>query len=103
MSRAVLQQRCWNHEAREAVCLCPECGRSYCRECTSEHESRLLCAACLRTILRERQSEPGSRRAFGLAGFALAGILLGWAILFGMGEAVMSFNARLEQTIWQSH
>ena len=42
-----LQQRCWNHEAREAACRCPACGRSYCRECVSEHEGRLLCAACL--------------------------------------------------------
>jgi len=100
MNRPALEQRCWNHEAREAVCLCPECGRAYCRECTSEHESRLLCAACLRAILRARPAE--SRQGFRLAALMLAGVVLGWIVLFGAGEAILSFNARLEQSVWQN-
>jgi hypothetical protein len=31
---------------------------------------------------------------------ALAGLLLAWVILFGAGEVLMTFSARLEQTAW---
>ena len=100
MNRPALQQRCWNHEAREAVCLCPQCGRSFCRECVSEHEFRLLCAACLQAI--SRAARPPARRRFAFAGLALAGLFLGWLIFFLGGEVLMTFNARLEQTSWQN-
>ena len=99
MSPAI-QQRCWNHEGREAVCRCPECGRSYCRECVTEHESRLVCAACLRTIARGRPKRRRSLGGLGQMGMALAGLLLAWVILFGAGEVLMTFSARLEQTAW---
>ena len=102
MTRLPLQQRCFNHDNREAVCLCPECGRSYCRECTSEHGSRLLCASCLRAMLRARPAESAARRAFSLAGLTLAGVLIAWTVFFGLGEAILTLNARVEQTIWQN-
>jgi hypothetical protein len=96
----VLHQRCWNHEAREAVCLCPACGRSFCRECVTEHEARLTCAACLREIARSRPARARSAGWLGPLGLMLGGILLSWIILFGAGEALMTFSARMEQTAW---
>lgn len=100
MNRAPLHQRCWNHEGREAVCQCPGCSRSFCRECVSEHEARLLCAACL-----EAESRAGRQRRRGMPGaaiavLALASVLFTWAVFFSLGEAIMSLNARLEQTAW---
>jgi hypothetical protein len=100
MSLPLLQQRCWNHESREAVCLCPQCGRSYCRECVSEHDFRLLCAACLRTISRVGRPVASSRFAF--AGLALAGLFIGWLLFFLGGEALMTLSARMERTSWQN-
>ena len=100
MSRPALPQRCWHHESREAVCLCPECGRSFCRECVSEHEFRLLCAACLQAA--SRSAQPREKRRFAVAGLALAGFVLGWLIFFLGGEALITFNARLEQSSWQN-
>ena len=96
---AAMQQRCWNHDAREAVCRCPECGRSFCRECVAEHEQRLLCASCLKSSVRLEPARAGKRRA-ARAAWALAGILLAWLILFCAGEAVLAYTGRLEQTAW---
>jgi len=100
MNRPALQQRCWNHEGREAVCLCPQCGRSFCRECVSEHDFRLLCAACLRAISRSVQPPAGSRLT--VAGLAIAGLFLGWVMFFLGGEALMTLSTRMEQTSWQN-
>ena len=98
MSGLAIQQRCWNHEAREAVCRCPECGRSFCRECVTEHEARLLCASCLAAVARARRSHRvGVRRLFPAA-MALAGILLAWTVLYSAGEALILLTTRMEQT-----
>ena len=101
MNRLVVDQRCWNHEGREAVCLCPECGRSFCRECVSEHELRLLCAACLVAV--SRKAEPRSRGTppLALAVLALAGILAGWFVFFSLGEALMTLSSHPEPRSWQ--
>lgn len=95
-----LHQRCWNHEDREAVCRCPECGRSFCRECVGEHESRLLCAVCLKATAKVQRIAVKKRRLRNPA-LVLAGLALGWMILFCAGEAAMTLNGRLEQTVWQ--
>ena len=96
----MLQQRCWNHESREAVCRCPECGRSYCRECVTEHESRLLCSACLQILTAA--AAPERRTSLLPVGMALSGFLLAWLVFFGSGEAILLFITRLEQSTWLS-
>lgn len=102
MSAPTLHQHCWNHEAREAVCRCPGCGRSYCRECVTEHEARLLCARCLAA----QAQAPGPRRGTGrrLTGLwmAVGGLLLAWTFFYGSGQALILITGRMEQTSWQS-
>ena len=98
---AGLEQRCWNHEGREAVCQCLECGRSFCRECVSEHETRLLCASCL-----GRVSQSAVRRRRPLRGVVVplmlvAGLLIAWIVLFGAGESMLILAERAEQS-WQN-
>jgi hypothetical protein len=109
MAGIELQQRCWNHDAREAACRCPGCGRSYCRECVSEHEGRLLCAACLSVVTSGR--EPGGGRVGNLAPAAMiaAAILLAWLTYWVAGESVMAVIRRMQQepnsgagaSVWQ--
>lgn len=101
MSAAPIRQHCWNHETREAVCRCPGCGRSYCRECVTEHEARLLCAACLRKSLPEAAPE---RRFVGRVPRVLllaGGLLLSWFLFLGLAAGVSEFSARMEQAAWQ--
>ena len=100
MNRAPLHQRCWNHEVREAVCRCPGCSRSFCRECVTEHEARLLCAACLEAESRAGRPRRRVMSGAAIATVALASLLFTWAFFFSLGEIIMSLNARLEQTAW---
>ncbi len=101
MRAAAIHQRCWNHGAREAACRCPECGRSYCRECVTEHEARLLCAACIAALAGRRQARR-ARRRFVPGLLALAGIVLAWVLFYAAGEGLILVTGRLEQASWQT-
>lgn len=103
MAGVSLQQRCWNHEAREAVCRCPACGRSFCRECVTEHERRLLCAACLRLSGVSRAAAGRQAwRSLLPGGMLLAGLLLSWIFFYGAAGSLSFFSERAEQSSWQS-
>ena len=102
MTAPVFEQHCWNHEDREAVCRCPQCGRSYCRECVTEHQRRLLCAACLRAPALARPERRRIFRRFLPAAMTLAGLVLAWFVFYGAGEALLESTAHMEQSIWQT-
>jgi hypothetical protein len=89
-----LQQHCWNHEAREAAC---RCGRSYCRECVSEHEGRLLCAACLTLVVARSEQTNGGLGKLAPPGMIAGGILLAWLIYWAAGASLIGLIRRLEQ------
>jgi hypothetical protein len=97
MAGIELQQRCWNHEEREASCRCPACGRSYCRECVSEHEGRLLCAACLIRVTAGAQQSGGRLQKLSPAAMIAAAILLAWLTYWAAGESVMAVIRRMQQ------
>jgi|SRR5271157_866614 len=101
MTSPPLQNRCWNHEAREAVCQCPQCGRSFCRECVTEHESRLLCAACLRHAAQAAAAGRGRLRRIFPAALTLAGMVLAWAVFFAAAEGLVTVTERAELMTWQ--
>jgi hypothetical protein len=102
MSPAI-QQRCWNHQDREASCRCPRCGRSFCRECVTEHAARLLCATCLEAAAGESRSRRSLGRRFLPAAMALAGLVLAWFVFYGVGQAFLESLARPEPPSWQDH
>ena len=103
MSALTLQHRCWNHEAREAVCRCLQCGRSFCRECVTEHESRLLCAGCLRNAAEAAAARRGKLRRLAAVGMTLAGVALAWAVFFAASESLITIAERAERMTWQDH
>jgi len=91
---AAIHHRCWNHESREAVCRCPECGRSFCRECVTEHQSRLLCSACLTRLAHQAAADDGASRRALPAAMLVGGIFLAWLLFFGVGEGILALTGR---------
>jgi hypothetical protein len=83
-------QRCTNHAQREAVALCPGCGRTFCRECITEHDDRVWCAACL-----ARQLKPSLGQRFHLFGLwrlaqFMAGLIVVWLFFYFCGRALLA-------------
>jgi hypothetical protein len=86
-------QRCLNHETREAVCRCPGCGRFFCRECVVVFESRLLCASCLAAeSASERPQLPQQGAAKRALALALIALLVAWLFFYTAGWAVLQFR-----------
>jgi hypothetical protein len=81
----LIDQRCSNHPAREAVVRCPGCRRFYCRECVTEHDGRMMCAACAAGEAPE-VARPSSLAPW-IAG-AAAGFLLAWLTFYYLGVAL---------------
>jgi hypothetical protein len=101
---SLAQQRCFNHAAREAVALCPECGRCFCRECVTEHEDRVICAACLNTLARpsliRRRRFVRTLRMIQ----ALFGLMTAWFFFYLLGQVLLTLPSSFhEGTVWQIH
>jgi len=84
---SLIHRRCLHHPAREAVALCPECRRFYCRECVTEHTGRMICAGCVARLARMGD---GEKRSLSAVWFALApgGLLLAWLVFYYFGMAL---------------
>jgi hypothetical protein len=83
-------QRCLHHPAREAVARCPGCGNTFCRECVTEHDDRVLCAECL---VKQSVSESSSQTRFALLarlGQLFCGLFLAWLFFYGIGQALLA-------------
>jgi hypothetical protein len=94
----IAQERCSNHASREAVARCPECGRTFCRECISEHDDRVICASCLK-----RFSKRAARRyrLVGLVRLAqvLMGVLLLWSSFYLLGKALLAIPSSFHEMV----
>ncbi len=98
------QRHCLNHETREAVARCPDCGLFYCRECIVEHEDRVICAACLRKMLRSPEAErrPLSAWFVRTAAFCL-GLLTSWSAFYLVGKILLSIPTSFHNgTLWEN-
>jgi len=95
-------QRCFNHAGREAVARCPECGQSFCRECITEHDDRVVCAACLKKLTQQplvRYTAFAWLLRFTQCVF---GILVVWFFFFLIGDGLSKLpDSFHEGTLWQ--
>ena len=94
--------RCLNHENREAVAQCRECGSTFCRECISEHEDRVICAACLEKHLADET--PGRKRLTGMIQLVqlAVGLLLAWAMFTMIGWCLLQIPTDFhEGSVWK--
>lgn len=83
-------RRCFNHHNREAVARCPECGSYFCRECTTEHDGRMICTKCLESLTYEPFKGAGSAGLVAKALLALAGVLVAWLAFYGYGRVLVN-------------
>jgi hypothetical protein len=89
-------ERCFNHASREAVARCPECSRTFCRECISEHEGRVICASCLKRISTKAVK---GRRFTLLVPFiqVFMGVLLLWSSFYLLGKALLTIPSSFHE------
>lgn len=93
--------RCYHHPEREAVARCPQCHRTFCRECISDHDGKALCSDCLvenqlsppRPIARWRQ---GLQR---LAGATL-GLTLCWFLFHLLAALLLKLPNEFHEGQW---
>jgi hypothetical protein len=99
----LIYQRCYNHRLREAVPLCPECGKYFCRECITEHDDRVLCANCLNKIIRGSAHGMSSFGVLFRLAHLIAGIILLWVVFYYFGQILISLPSSFhEGTIWSN-
>jgi hypothetical protein len=99
----LVEQRCLNHEQREAVARCPECRQFYCRECVTEHDDRVICAGCLRKLVAGPPARRCRLSSLGVLAAALAGLFTVWLFFYLAGQVLLSIPASFhEGTFWQT-
>ncbi len=99
---AVHARRCVRHSTREAAARCPGCGEFFCRECVVEHDGKLLCAPCLAKVSRGTQSRRRRFLQFGRVAQTIAGLLLLWFLIYGLGALLLKAPPDFHDgTIWR--
>ena len=95
-------QRCFNHSAREAAARCPECGHSYCRECITEHDDRLICAACLLKLAKAPFTRRGGFVTILRVAQAGAGVFILLVFFYTLGQMLLSIPSSFHDgTVWK--
>ena len=99
---AFARQRCFHHPSRAAVARCLSCLRTYCRECVTEHDDRVLCAACLAPKTEKEAAPPRGLATFLRAVSAAGGVLLAWILFYAIGRVLLLLpNAFHAGSIWR--
>ena len=103
MTNRLSQQRCFNHQQREAAARCLECGRFFCRECITEHEDRLLCSNCLRETATSTKTKLAF--LFGPIRFFqfFCGLVILWFVFYYLGDLLLELPSSFhEGKLWMS-
>ncbi len=97
----LLRQACAHHPERESVGLCPECRHTYCRECLTEYEGRVICADCL---AKERAPE---KKSSGFLGWCVksvlgcaVGVLLVFSFYYSLGWSLLKIPEQFHEGRW---
>ncbi len=94
----ISQERCFNHAFREAVARCPGCGRTFCRECISEHEDRVVCAFCLKRLTTKNVGRYRLARLLPLIQ-VLMSVLLLWLSFYLLGKALLTIPSSFHEIV----
>lgn len=94
-------RRCANHPAREAAVRCPECKRFFCRECTTEHDFRVLCAGCLAKTIAAGKAPKARLRYVSRTAQFLFGILFTWLVFYFLAQTLLNIPADFHEGLWK--
>ena len=98
----VVNRRCFHHPSREAVALCPECGCTFCRECVTEHEGRVVCSTCLAAFGGRQRSARRAVTALAAGLWCLLQVLLAWTFFHALGQLLLRVPSSFhEGTVWE--
>ena len=81
----MLVVKCFQHPDRLAAAKCLRCGKSFCRECVTEHGGQFRCAACLRL---DAGGVVGAKKRQGrlvLVAMAFGAVLGSWLLFTTVG------------------
>lgn len=93
---------CLNHPRREAAARCTSCGQSYCRECVTSLEGRMVCSTCYRSKTEIKAKVPRDWFVLFAVMQSTVGFALIWFTVWFMGRILLSIPARFhEGTVWE--
>ncbi len=90
-------QRCYHHAHREAVARCPSCHHHYCRECSTEHDGRMLCASCLANMSAEKPTQRRVLRIITTPTALLLGLIASWLFFQAVGGILVRLPAAFHE------
>lgn len=98
-------QFCYNHPVREAAGRCPECGRTYCRECIADHDGRILCAACIQKLIAAEQAPARKTgqwfRALLLPVRLAVALVISWLCFYTVGRMLLAIPSEFHSgAVW---
>lgn len=100
---ALARQRCAIHPTREAAARCPQCGDSFCRECITEHDDRIICASCLRQLTAAAERTTQARRNWWPLAQLGAGLLSAWVVFYIVGQVLLGLPEEFhDDTLWRA-
>ena len=99
------RSRCINHEDREAVARCPDCGHFFCRECITEHDGQIVCAVCLQRRQAVGDDEPAARSRFWGRGLLalrfVCGLVALWLVVYTVGQVLLAIPSEFHSgEVW---
>lgn len=98
----VTQATCFHHPLREAAARCVSCGRSFCRECVTPVDRRMMCATCFKAATEARAKPKRDWFLLSVALQAVLGLLGLWFTAYFLGRILLELPSSFhEGTVWE--
>jgi len=98
----VSKATCFHHPGREAAAKCVSCGRSYCRECVTPVERRMMCAACFRESTAPKEKTKRDWFVLSVTVQLVLGLIGLWLTSYFFGRVLLELPAGFhEGTVWE--
>jgi hypothetical protein len=99
---SITRSTCYLHPQREAAAKCVSCGRSFCRECVTPVDRRMMCAACFKEKTAVKEVKARDWFVLAIAGQAVLGLLGVWFVSYFIGRVLLEIPTDFhEGTVWE--